>query len=97
MTDPFTRAKAIAGGPSALAQRLTAIGCYTTVDAIHRWWCVPRNKLKAVAAVTGMRQCDLRPDLFRAPRASPRAENRPPDGGPAPSRIGGVGLREACK
>ena len=61
-TDPVARAIAYAGGAAALALKLTAIGNPTSASGIKQWVLIPRRKLRAVAAVTGMSPSELRPD-----------------------------------
>jgi DNA-binding transcriptional regulator YdaS (Cro superfamily) len=63
------RAKAAAGGPSALARALSESGPSISPQAISLWAQVPAERVLEVERLTGVSRYELRPDVYGpAPR-----------------------------
>jgi DNA-binding transcriptional regulator YdaS (Cro superfamily) len=68
METALEKAKRLAGGASALAQRITLVtGERITSQAVSQWKIVPAGRVVAVERVTGVSRLELRPDLFEMP------------------------------
>lgn len=59
MVDALQRAIAVAGGPSALADKLKI-----SSQAVSQWKTCPQSRVLAVEEVTGVTRSQLRPDLY---------------------------------
>ena len=74
MEQACERAKAAAGGPSALARALTESGSPIRPQGITKWSRVPAERVLEVERLSGISRYDLRPDVYGpAPGKSGRA------------------------